>query len=64
MSEDLIGKLLVGAVAGGFGLLTAVIGFFARRLVHQQDKHSKVLGIHDRHIERLDVRVGHLEGKR
>lgn len=64
MSEEIIGKLLVAAVSSGFLLLSAVIGFFARRLVKQQDKHADLLGSHDKEISRLDVRVDHLERAR
>lgn len=61
MTEELVGKLLVAAVGGGFAVLTAVVGFFARRLVQQQDRHAEILGSHDRQIVALDTRVQHLE---
>lgn len=61
MTEDLVGKLLVASVGGGFALLTAVVGFFARRLVQQQDRHAEILGDHDREIGVLDARVRRLE---
>lgn len=64
MTEDLVGKLLVAAVGGGFAVLTAVVGFFAKRLVQQQDRHADILGRHDRQIVELDTRVQHLEQAR
>ena len=64
MTEELVGKLLVASVGGGFALLTAVVGFFARRLVQQQDRHAEILGSHDRQIVALDTRVQHLERAR
>lgn len=64
MHERLSERVIVAVIAGGFALLTTVIGFFAARLVEQQDRHAEILGTHDRQIERLDVRVGHLEAAR
>lgn len=64
MTERFQDKLLLIILAAGLSGIIAVLGFFAMRLVEQQDRHAEVLGTHDRQIERLDVRVGHLEQSR
>lgn len=71
MTEELIGKLLIASVTGGFSLLTIVIGFFARRLVNQHDEHAKRLGRHEgilanheRRLEVAETRLSYVEDQR
>lgn len=57
MTEIDLSKLLITVLTLGFGGVIGVLGFFARRLVSQQDQHERKLGDHDVRITRVETKL-------